>query len=220
MTSGKEPKKQEEVDSQMEILRKKDGLLRGICGLAAVVVALTIAGATRAEAPATYVVDPVHSSVVFRVKHLGLSYFYGVFNEVEGKFVVDEANPGKSSVELKVAVGSVSTRDSKRDEHLKSPDFFDEKQFPSITFKSKSVRKLDGSNYEVSGDMTLHGVTKPLTVRVEQVGKGKGQRGEDRIGFHTVFTIKRSEYGMTYMVGDKGVSDEVQITVSVEGIRQ
>jgi polyisoprenoid-binding protein YceI len=169
------------------------------------------------QAADTFKIDPVHSSVVFSVTHLGVSNFYGRFNDVSGTVVLDKADPSKSSVELTIPVESVDTHYEKRDQHLKGPDFFNAKQFPVMTFKSKKVES-SGDTYNVTGDFTLHGVTKPLTLEVKKVGEGKGPEGEIRAGGETHFTIKRSDYGMNFMQGPVG--DEINIVVSLEGIKQ
>ncbi|MBI1927216.1 YceI family protein [Candidatus Poribacteria bacterium] len=165
-----------------------------------------------------YEVDPSHSTVLFRAKHLGASHFYGRFNELSGAFTIDENDPAKSKVEIEVRAESVDTFNERRDQHLKSPDFFNAKQFPVITFKSKAVNKLEADTYEVTGDFFLHGVTKTLTVKVKQTGVGKNRRGNQLIGFETTFTIKRSEFGMNYMLD--GVSDEVSLIISLEAASQ
>ena len=146
-----------------------------------------------------------------------MSNFYGRFNDVSGTVVLDKADPSKSSVELTIPVESVDTHNEKRDQHLKSPDFFNAKQFPVMTFKSKQVES-SGDTYKVTGDFTLHGVTKPLTLEIKKVGEGKGMEGEIRGGGETHFTIKRSDYGMNFMQGPLG--DEINIVVSLEGIKQ
>jgi polyisoprenoid-binding protein YceI len=169
------------------------------------------------QAADTFKIDPVHSSVVFNVTHLGVSNFYGRFNDVSGTVVFDKADPSKSSVDLTIPVESVDTHNEKRDQHLKSPDFFNAKQFPVITFKSKKVEG-SGDTYKVVGDFTLHGVTKPLTLEIKKVGEGKGIEDEIRGGGETHFTIKRSDHGMSFMQGPVG--DEINIVVSLEGIKQ
>lgn len=166
----------------------------------------------------TYKVDPVHSSVLFRVKHFDTGYFYGRFNAISGTIVFDKQNPSRSSVSLEVRAESVDTNDPKRDGHLKSPDFFNVRQFPVITFKSTSVKPLKANVWEVRGNFTLLGVTRPLTVQVTLTGEGKDPFGNYRVGFETTFDIKRSNFGMKYMLGP--LSDEVRIILSVEGIRQ
>jgi polyisoprenoid-binding protein YceI len=113
---------------------------------------------------------------------------------------------------------NVDTAVEKRDTHLKSPDFFNAGEYPLVSFKSKSVKKLSENTYAVSGDLALLGKTRPITVEVHATGAGKDPWGNFRRGFVTSFSIKRSDFGMDFMMG--GVSDEVHLTVSVEGIRQ
>ena len=171
-----------------------------------------------AQAAETYKLDPMHTSIVFRVKHLGVAYVYGRFNGPSGTFVFDETSPSKSAIEMQAETNNVDTAVEKRDTHLKSPDFFNTGEYPTVSFKSKSVKKLNEAVYEVSGDLTLIGKTRPITVEVNATGAGKDPWGNFRRGFETSFSIKRSDFGMTFMMG--GVSDEVNLTVSVEGIRQ
>ncbi len=169
--------------------------------------------------PVTYRVDPVHSFITFRVKHMNTAYAYGRFNSFSGTLVVDEKNPANSRIELEIDANSVDTGNSQRDDHLRSPDFFNARQFPKITFKSTRVRKINNTTVEVTGELTARGVTRPLTVRVEYTGKGRNPRGQEIIGFETTFTIKRSQFGINYGLNG-GLADDVRITVSVEAIRQ
>ena len=171
-----------------------------------------------ADAADTYEVDAEHSMIIFRAKHMGVSNNYGRFNEFSGTLTVDEADVANSAIELEVKAESVDTANEKRDQHLRSPDFFNAKQFPVITFKSTKVEKVDEDTLKVTGDFELHGVKKSLTVEVELTGKGKNRQGTALIGFETIFTIKRSEFGMNYGIG--AVSDDVRITVSVEGVKK
>jgi polyisoprenoid-binding protein YceI len=165
----------------------------------------------------TYKVDPVHSSLVFSTKHFGVTDFYGHFNEITGNVTFDSADPSKSSVELTVPVESIDTHNDKRNQHLKSPDFFNAKQFPTLTFKSTKVEGT-GNSYKVSGDLTIHGVTKPIMIEFKRGADGKGGQGETRGGGETRFSIKRSDYDMKFMTGPVG--DDVNIIVSLEGIKQ
>ena len=173
--------------------------------------------AVSADASGTYQIDPVHSSVVFGVKHLGVAWFYGTFNEVKGSFTLDEKEPAKSTVEIEIPVASIDTRSEKRDGHLKSADFFSADEFPTIRFKSTKVAKAkDG--YQVDGDLTLHGVTKPISFVTTLVGTS--QEKGTRTGFGVDTTIRRSEFGMTFMLPD-GLGDEVRLLFGIEGtIRQ
>ena len=181
------------------------------------VVALISAFVLCANAADTFKLDSVHSFVLFSVQHLGIANTYGRFNDISGTVVFDKDNPSKSSVELSVPVASLDTHNSIRDLSLKSPDFFDAKQFPTMTFKSTKVEG-SGNTLKVSGDLTIHGVTKPLTVDFKKGGEGKGVFGEMRGGGETHFTIRRSDFGMNFQQG--AVGDEVNIILSLEGIKK
>jgi polyisoprenoid-binding protein YceI len=165
----------------------------------------------------TYKVDPVHSSAVFKISHLGLSWIYGRFNDLSGEFMLDPANPAQASFSLTVKTESIDTNNPGRDKHLKSPDFFNAKQFPLISFKSTSVKAVDGG-YDVTGDLTLHGVTRPITVAFRGGKTAEFPRGVQRTGFTADLELRRSEFGMDRMVGPAG--DEVKIGVSFEGTKQ
>jgi polyisoprenoid-binding protein YceI len=165
----------------------------------------------------TYKVDPVHSSVVFGIKHNGVTNFYGAFKEISGTVTFDAADATKSSVELTVPVESVDTRSEKRDQHLKSPDFFNAKQFPTITFKSTKIEG-SGDSYKISGDLTIHGETKPITVDFKKGAEGKGGGGKTVSGGEARFTIKRSDYDMKFMIGP--LDDDVNLILSLEGAKQ
>jgi polyisoprenoid-binding protein YceI len=171
-----------------------------------------------AQGADTYKVDAVHSSVVFRVKHMGVSYFFGSFDQVGGSFTLDPADPSKCQFDIEIQAGSVDTRNPQRDQHIKSNGFLNAAQYPKITFKSKSVSSAGKDTYEAKGDLTLHGVTKPVTIKIQQTGTGKGMRpGSALAGIYADFTIKRSDFGMKGMVGP--VSDDVELMVGLEGGR-
>src|SRR5437588_8708846 len=180
------------------------------------VVALISAFVFSANAD-TFKLDAVHSFVLFSVQHLGIANTYGRFNDISGIVVFDRDNPSKSSVELSVPVESLDTHNSIRDKSLKSPDFFDAKQFPTMTFKSTKVEG-SGDALKVFGDLTIHGVTKPMTVDFKKGGEGKGVFGEMRGGGETHFTIRRSDFVMNFELGEVG--DEVTIILSVEGVKK
>lgn len=169
------------------------------------------AGSTQlVDAADTYEIDADHSMVIFRVKHSDITYNYGRFNEFTGEITMD-ADVSKSTVEFEVKSASIDTGNKKRDQHLRSPDFFGAKQFPVITFKSTKVAMKEGKEdvLEVTGDLELLGVKKSITVDVEITG-----RGDAVIGFQSIFTIKRSEFGMTYGIG--AVSDDIRLIVTIE----
>ena len=175
--------------------------------------AASSSGASAAEAE-IYAVDGTHSSVLFKVRHNDVSYFYGRFGDVSGTFSFDEEKASECSVEIEVKAESIDTRTAKLDQHLRSPDFFDAKQFPVISFKSTKVKKGKDKVYSVTGDLSLHGVTKSITVDMEHVGTADGRRGK-LMGFHTTFTIDRTDFGMNYGIGT-ALGSEVEMTISIE----
>lgn len=178
---------------------------------------LTLGLAAPAVAADTYEIDASHSTVLFRVKHLNVSYFHGRFNKLSGKIVWDE-DPQKIEIAVKIDASSVDTNNEKRDQHLRNPDFFNSKQFPVITFQSTGVKKLEGDHYEVTGDLTFHGVKKSITTKFEFTGAGKDPWGGVRAGGEAVFTISRSDFGIDYM--PDGLGDDVRITVAIEGVKK
>ena len=178
------------------------------------VLMMLVAAATAAAA--TYDVDPVHSSVTFKIQHMGTSWTYGRFNDLAASLEYDAAKPEASSLSFTAKAESVDTGNAKRDQHLKGPDFFNAKEFPEIAFKSTKVTPSGKDAAEVTGDLTLHGVTKPVTAKVVKVGEGKTMKGGEMIGFEATFTVKRSDFGMANMVGPKGAGDEVYLTVAIE----
>jgi polyisoprenoid-binding protein YceI len=194
--------------------------LTGGLGLLAAFALPSSPAASGAPAAAeTFTIDGGHSSVVFGIEHLGVSYVYGRFNALAGSFDLDEANPAKSHVKVVIQAAGVDTNSDGRDKHLRSPDFFNAEQFPEITFESKKVTHADGPVYKLEGELSLHGVTKPLSVQAELVGKGdRGQRFGYRGGFRTGFKIKRSDFGMTFM--PDAIGDEVEVIASFEGVRK
>jgi len=176
---------------------------------------ITFGSMNEAEAGDTYTIDPGHSSVTFKVKHFGIGYTHGRFRKLTGQMVVDK-KASKSSVKINIEAASVYTNDKKRDKHLKSPDFFNVKQFPTVSFVSSKVAKA-GKGYKVTGKLTLHGVTKTVTVKMKKVGEGKDPYGKFRIGFEGSLSIKRSAYNMKKMIGPAG--DKISLTIAIEGIK-
>jgi polyisoprenoid-binding protein YceI len=185
--------------------------------LATVLVAM-LSAVPSAVAAENYVVDSAHTYILFRVKHLNVGHSYGRLNGATGAFVLDEASPANSHIEMQVVAKGVDTYDAKRDKLLQGPDFFDIEEHPLISFKSTSVKRIDTDLYKITGDLALLGKTRPITIQARQTGFAKDPWGNYRRGFETQFTIKRSEFGMEFLLD--AVSDEVQLTVSVEGIRE
>lgn len=190
-----------------------------VAGLSALVALAALTGAGVAPAPAPsqnadiYTIDAVHSTVLFRCKHLNTSYAYGRFDEVSGTIDFDDANPASSSLNITVNTKSVSTANAKRDGHLRSADFFSANEFPTATFKSKSFAKGDGNMFDVTGDLTIKGVTKPVSFKLEKTGAGKGPGGAI-IGFEGTLAIQRADFGINYM--PDGLGAEVRLTFAFE----
>jgi len=181
--------------------------------------ALTLAGVfTPALAVDSYKLDGVHSMIIFKINHFNVSNTYGRINSPAGTFAIDPADLANSSLSISVNVADIDTNNAKRDEHLKSADFFNAKQFPTIAYKSTSIKKIDDKTFEVTGDLTLHGVTKPVTVKLAKVGEADMPGAGHRAGYETTFTIKRSDFGMSTMVGPVG--DEVTLMVNLEGVKE
>ena len=177
---------------------------------------LSTAQEVEPENQSSFQVDSVHSTSIFRAHHLGAGMFYGRFNDVTGTIDIVEGLPVFA---ISIAIDSVDTNNEKLDGHLKSPDFFNSVEFPEMTFKSSSAKNIGDEKYEVVGEITLHGVTKPLTVVMEKTGQVTNSRGE-MIGFETTFTLNRSEFGMTYGVESGALSDNVKVIVALEAGRK
>lgn len=164
-----------------------------------------------------YEIDDGHSSVLFNIQHFNAAYVYGRFNDVKGNLVWNETEPARIQLDLTVQAASVDTDLDKRDQHLRGPDFFDVTNHPEIRFVSKRVTPRANRSYMIDGELTLHGVTRPITVYLNKTGEGDDPWGGHRLGVETTFTIKRSDFGMTHMLD--GLSDEVKLIVALEGKR-
>lgn len=183
----------------------------------AFVGALVLPLALFAEAR-TYSIDRAHSSVKFEIRHL-ISRVDGRFTEFDGKVVYDPAAPASSSVEMTVQAASIDTDNPKRDDHLRSPDFFEVEKYPTLSFKSVSVLPATAEKLNVTGDLTIHGVTKRVTIPVEVTGRIPF-RGGEKVGFESRFTVDRKDYNVTWNrnVDQGGVllGDEVDIVIRLE----
>ncbi len=177
---------------------------------------LSTAQEVEPENQSSFQVDPVHSTSIFRAHHLGAGMFYGRFNDVTGTIDIVEGLPVFA---ISIAIDSVDTNNEKLDGHLKSPDFFNSVEFPEMTFKSNSAKKLGDEKYEVVGEITMHGVTKPLTVMMTKTGQVTNRRGE-MIGFETEFELTRSDFGMSYGVESGALSDNIKVIVALEAGRK
>lgn len=167
----------------------------------------------------TWTGDTVHSFVLFKVKHLSTSWAFGRFNDFTVAVTTDDTGANVTGVQFDVKAESIDTGNAAREKHLRSPDFLSAGEFPTISFKSDSVKPAGDGAWEVAGNLTLRGQTKPLAVKLVRTGAGKGMRGESLLGLETTFTVKRSDYGFpAKMIGP--VSDEVELTVTTEAAKK
>jgi polyisoprenoid-binding protein YceI len=183
--------------------------------------------ATSTSAPAsttTWKLDPAHSSAEFKVKHMMISNVKGSFNGISGTLVEDTADPTRSRVEAAIDISTINTGDAQRDAHLKSADFFNHEQHPQMTFKSTRVEKKGEGTYSVTGDLSLHGVTKPITFNVDgPSAPGKDPWGNTRIGLSATGKLNRKDFGLTWNAaletGGVLVGEEIQIVLDVQFIK-
>ncbi|TWU04538.1 YceI family protein [Stieleria varia] len=183
----------------------------------AVVIGALLGGCTIASAADVYDYDGVHSSVSFKARHLDISWIHGRFNDVSGAFSLDREEPSKSTFSLVIQADSVDTANEARDKHLRQPDYFDTKQYPTIEFKSTSTKAIDGG-YEVTGDFTMHGTTKEITL-VLKGGEEHVFKDIKRVAFSTELSLKRSDYGFDpKAIGPIG--DKVLIMIDCEGVQK
>ena len=194
--------------------------MRRLVTLTAVLLA-----ATAARAETLWEIDPAHTSVQFSIRHMMVSNVRGEFRKVSGTVHADDKDLTNSVVEAKIDAASIDTREPKRDEHLRSPDFFDAAQYPTITFKSKRIAKTSEGQYAVTGDLTMHGVTQEVTLDV--VGPTppiKDPRGGLRAGATATTKLSRKDFGITWSKllegGGMVVGDEVSVTIDVEGVKK
>jgi polyisoprenoid-binding protein YceI len=181
------------------------------------------AAAVSAGAGDVYNVDKVHSEVSFQVKHL-MSNVRGRFTDFGGKVSIDPSRPEASAVEFTIKAASIDTANADRDKHLRSADFFDVEKTPEITFKSTSIGKTGENSYAVTGDFTMHGVTKRVTLPVTFTGFATDPWGGERAGFELATTLNRKDYGIVWnKVLDSGgmlLSDDVRVAIALEAVKQ
>jgi polyisoprenoid-binding protein YceI len=172
----------------------------------------------------TWSIDPAHSHVEFAVRHLMISTVKGRFGVISGTLKTDESDPTRAEVEVSIDAASIDTREAQRDAHLKSADFFDVDRFPAITFRSSRVSDVNGDRFKLTGDLSIHGVTRQVTLDVTSEGRGKDPWGGERAGFSATTKIKRSEFGLTWNqvleTGGIAVGDDIKISLDIEAVKQ
>jgi polyisoprenoid-binding protein YceI len=171
----------------------------------------------------TYKIDKSHSEAVFQVRHL-VTRVRGRFDDFEGSVQINDERPDLSSVDFTIKATSIDTNEKDRDTHLRSADFFEVDKFPNITFRSKRIAKKSGESYDVAGDLTIHGVTKEITLPVTHLGKAKDPWGNERVGFEAEITLNRKDYGLMWNapleIGGFLVGDEVKVSLSIQAVAQ
>jgi polyisoprenoid-binding protein YceI len=189
--------------------------------LAVIAAAPLLAQTPAPAAPALeeWTIDKAHSMATFRVRHM-MAKVTGQFRDIDATVKMDRANPANSTVEFTMKAASIDTGQTTRDEHLRSPDFFEAAKYPNITFQSKTVKVVSPTQFEVTGDLTMHGVTRSITVPVEFMGFGRDPRGAEKAGFELQTMLDRKDYNITWnRVLDEGgllLGDEVAINVSLQ----
>jgi len=183
----------------------------------ALFAALSVSAAAAAQA-GTWQIDPNHTAAQFSVRHLGVSTVRGAFTKVSGSAKMDPADPSKDSLTATIEATSVDTRVEMRDNDLRSPNFLDAQKFPTITFQSKQVKSAGNGKLQITGDLTIHGVTKEVVLDVDGPSAAiKDPWGNQRIGASASTRIKRQDFGITYLPGVVG--DDITITIDAELIQ-
>jgi polyisoprenoid-binding protein YceI len=186
--------------------------------LAVLLAAVVALPAMLVQAAEEYRIDPAHSFIHFRVSHLGIAWVQGRFNRFEGEFVFDEQTPANSRVTVTIDTASVDSNHAERDRHLRSDDFLDVRRFPNATFVATGFDDQGDDRGVLTGDLTLHGVTRPVSIDVQHIGHGPDPWGGYRRGFEGRTRFALADFGITYDLGP--AAREVELTLSIEGIRK
>ncbi len=175
-------------------------------------------------APAEYEIDRAHSQVQFKIKHLGISTVTGQFGDFSGSIVYDPQNMAGSRATATIKAASIDTNNERRDNHLRSADFFETEKYPDITFTGNRVRGVNGKKFKLDGTLAMHGVTRPITLDVEYEGPVHGPDGKQRMAFNATGNLDRTDYGLTWNraleAGGVVVGTDVQIVLELETIRK
>lgn len=175
-------------------------------------------------AKSQWTVDPTHSSIDFSVRHMMIAKVKGSFHAFEANIVADAHDLTSADIQFSIDLNSIDTRNSDRDNHLRSADFFEIEKNPTLTFQATAIAKIDDGEYSITGDVSLHGVTRSETFAATFEGAGKDPWGNEKVGFSATGSLKRSDYGLTYNAaletGGVLIGDEVKISIDIEAIQQ
>ena len=177
------------------------------------------AAAVEARRATAYQIDPVHSTVVFTALYMGQSPFYGMFTQSSGSVSYDGTSPDSFGLEVVLPMESIDTHNEQRDAHLKSPEWFNAREYPNVTFSGRGLTDNGDGTYALDGELTLHGQTRPVTATVTHLKAGTTPRGE-RVGVGATFSVKRSDFGVTTMLGEDGIGDEITLHVGLQAVAQ
>ncbi len=193
-------------------------VLAFVCAAVPVSTDSPITTTTEPASLTAFTIDSAHSTLTYRVRHMDVAYFHGRINKPAGTFTLDDADLSGSSVQITAEIANMDSGNEGRDRFLTGPQLFNAAQFPTLEFHSTAIRKISGGTYEASGDFTMHGETRTITVRLDEYTTKQTERMGHRAGFECTFTIKRSDYGMDLFVKEGTLGDEVRITVAIEGV--
>ena len=195
----------------MDIMKKTRRLGLGLA------LGLSLAGMGTVASAADYEIDTAHSFIEFRIKHLGYSWLYGRFNRFSGELSYDPADPSANRISVSIDPASIDTNHAERDKHLRNPDFLDVEKYPDAGFESTGYTG-DAESGTLEGMLTLHGVTKPISIDLRKIGEGKDPWGGYRAGFIGTVTLTRKDFGIDYNLGP--ASETMELELGIEGIRK
>ena len=195
----------------MDIMKKTRRLGLGLA------LGLSLAGMGTVASATDYEIDTAHSFIEFRIKHLGYSWLYGRFNRFSGEFSHDPADPSANRISVSIDPASIDTNHAERDKHLRNPDFLDVEKYPDAGFESTGYTG-DAESGTLEGMLTLHGVTKPISIDLRKIGEGKDPWGGYRAGFIGTVTLTRKDFGIDYNLGP--ASETMELELGIEGIRK
>lgn len=199
-------------------------ILAVLCGVGVLFVAMAMSPSPApSQAPATadgFEVDQHYSSMLYRIRHMGAAWYWGRVNQPTGSFVLDKDNPEASHVNITIELKNMDTGNRNRNRFVLGPDFFDVRNHPTAEFASTTVTSNDDGTFTVAGDLTMRGVTKPITVTINDYTERQTRKLGYRAGFECVFTVSRREFGMTKFFDDEALGDEVRIIAAIQGVRK